>query len=114
MFAELANRLPDGGAALIDLQQPERPEAIPATTMASTRVGELEYRLIGEATPMGGDRLRWRMTYLSLEGERVLTEETTEHVYHHPAPATVTAEGAAVGLTAERLDDTTYWLLRRR
>ncbi len=114
VFAELANRLPDGGAALIDLQQPERPEPVQAATMASTRVGELEYRLIGEAIPMGDDRLRWRMTYLSLEGERVLTEETTEHVYHHPAPATVTAEAAAVGLTAERLDATTYWLLHRR
>ncbi|MFT3971772.1 MAG: class I SAM-dependent methyltransferase [Micropruina sp.] len=113
VFAELANRLPDGGAALIDLQQPERPEPVPAATMASTRVGELEYRLIGEATPAGGDRLRWRMTYLSLEGERVLTEETAEHVYHHPAPATVTTEAAAVGLDTERLDDTTYWLLRR-
>lgn len=113
VFAELANRLPDGGAALIDLQQPERPEPVQAATMASTRVGELEYRLIGEAIPMGGDRLRWRMTYLSLEGERVLTEETTEHVYHHPAPATVTAEVAAVGLTTERLDATTYWLLRK-
>ena len=113
VFAELADRLPDAGAALIDLQQPERPEAVLASTMASSRVGELEYRLIGEAAPLGGDRLRWRMTYLSLEGERVLTEETAEHVYHHPDPVTVAAEAASVGLRTQRLDDTTYWLLRR-
>ncbi|MFT4227878.1 class I SAM-dependent methyltransferase [Micropruina sp.] len=113
VFAELADRLPDGGAALIDLQQPERPEAVPAATMASSRVGELEYRLIGEAIPAGGDRLQWRMTYLGLDGERVLTEETTEHIYHHPAPAVVADEAAAVGLGMERLADTTYWLLRR-
>lgn len=113
VFAELADRLPDGGAALVDLQQPERAEAVPAATMARSRVGELEYRLIGEAIPAGGDRLRWRMTYLSLEGERVLTEDTAEHVYHHPDPATVTAEAATVRLDAERLDATSYWLLRR-
>ncbi|MFT4296080.1 MAG: hypothetical protein QM582_11785, partial [Micropruina sp.] len=49
----------------------------------------------------------------SLEGDRVLTEDTTEHVYHHPAPDAVHSEAMAVGLRPERLDDSPYWLLHR-
>ncbi|MFT4216512.1 MAG: class I SAM-dependent methyltransferase [Micropruina sp.] len=113
VLAELADRLPHGGAALIDLQPPERPEAVPAATISRTQVGELEYRLIAEATPIDDERLHWRMTYLSLEGERVLTEDTAEHIYHHPGPDALLAEAASVWLHAERLGETTYWLLRR-
>ena len=113
VLAELGDRLPHDGAALIDLQPPERPEAVAATTFARARVGDLEYRVIGEATPDGGERLRWRMTYLSLDGERVLTEEVAEHVYHHPSPETLLAEAASVWLHAERIGSTSYWLLRR-
>ena len=113
VLAELADRLPEGAAALIDLQAPERPTSIPAAITDVATIGGVGYRLIAEAEPAGDDRMRWRMTYLSLEGERVLTQETNEHVYHHPDPGTVRAEAGIVGLRAERLDDTTYWLLIR-
>lgn len=113
VLAELARRLPPGGAALVDLQAPERPATIPAAITDVATIGEVGYRLIAAAEPTGGERMRWRMTYLSLEGERVLTEETTEHVYHHPDPARLGREADAVGLRAQRLNDTSYWLLTR-
>ncbi len=112
VLAELASRLPAHGAVLVDLQHPERPQRVEPYEFTVATIGDVTYRGIAEAWPVSTEVMRWRMTYLSLEGERVLTEDTTEHVYHHPDPATVTAEAASVGLRAERLDDTTYWLLR--
>ena len=103
MLAELANRLPTGGAALVDLQAPELPERVGPYVFTAEAVGEIAYRGIAEAWPLGGEAMRWRMTYLSLDGERVLTEDTVEHVYHHPSPAAFAAECAAVGLRAGRL-----------
>ena len=103
MLAELANRLPTGGAALVDLQAPELPERVDPYVFTAEAVGEIAYRGIAEAWPLGGEAMRWRMTYLSLDGERVLTEDTVEHVYHHPSPAAFAAECAAVGLRAGRL-----------
>lgn len=113
VLAELARRLPVGAAALIDLQPPERPTAIPAAVTDVATIGDVRYRLIAEAEPAGGELMRWRMTYLSLEDERVLTEETTEHLYHHPDPARLGREADAVGLRGQRLDDTSYRLLIR-
>ena len=114
VLAELARRLPPDGAALIDLQAPERPATIPAAITDIARIGGIDYRLITEAEPAGGDRMRWRMTYLSLEDERVLTEDTAEFLYRHPDPDAVRAEADRVGLRAQRLDDAGYWLLTRR
>lgn len=55
VLAELARRLPAGGAALIDLQPPERPASIPAAITDVATIGDLRYRLITEAEPSGGE-----------------------------------------------------------
>ncbi|ROR95893.1 methyltransferase family protein [Salana multivorans] len=113
VLAELAARLPRGGAALIDLQDPPRPARVEAREFTVARVGELDYRGIAEAWPVDLELMRWRMTYLTLEGERVLVEETAELDYRHPAPDVVAREAAEVGLGLDRLGETTYWLLTR-
>ncbi|MFC6355929.1 methyltransferase domain-containing protein [Luethyella okanaganae] len=113
VLAELAARLPLGGAALIDLQPPGRPQQVSATAATVATIGETTYRTIVEASPADAERMRWRMTYLSLEGDRILTEETVEHSYRHAAPETIAAEARDVGLNLEQLDDTAYWLLTR-
>ena len=81
--------------------------------VAAAQVGELTYRLIAEAWPIDTERMHWRMTYLTLEGERILVEDTAEFDYRHPAPGTLTAEAARVGLSLRRLDRTTFWLATR-
>jgi hypothetical protein len=53
------------------------------------------------------------MTYLTVERDRVLTEETVEHVYHHPAPDRFRQEAEAAGFRPQRLDTATFWLLVR-
>lgn len=113
VLAELAVRLPAGGAALLDLQDPGRPQRVEPFEYTTARVGDLAYRLIGEAWPVEGERMRWRMTYISLDGERVLDEAVAEHEYHHPDPAVLADQAADVGLRLERLAETTFWLLLR-
>jgi len=113
VLAEIAARLPTGGCALIDLQAPTRPQRVEAFERTAARVGALTYRCIGEAWPVDEERMRWRMTYLTLEGERVLIEDTAEHLSHHPAPERVAIDAAAVGLGLRRLGDTTFWMLTR-
>ncbi len=111
VFAELAARLPEGGAALIDLQEPEIPGRVEPFEFTAARIGELTYRGIAEGWRIDDERMRWRMSYLTLEDERVLVEDTTEHVYHHPARALVIAEADRAGLRAERQGEDTFWLL---
>lgn len=113
LLAELADRLPVGGVALLDLQPPATPEPVPAYEFTAATVGALTYRGVAEAWRLDGERLRWRMTYLTLDGKRVLVEGTTEHVYHHPAPEVVTAEAAHVGLRLEPTRTATFWTLTR-
>lgn len=112
-LAELATRLPVGGAALLDLQAPHRPRRVPAQETTVATLGELTYRTITEAWPLDTERMRWRTTYLTLEGERVILEDTVELVVHHPTPALVGAEAAAVGLRMDRLGEQAGWLLVR-
>ena len=113
VLAEIAARLPSGGAALIDLQEPQTPRRVePFTVMAAT-IGDLSYRSIGEGWPTGGEQMRWRMTYLTLDGERVIVEDTAEFLYHHLPPQVLAAEAAQVGLSLERLGETSFWLLVR-
>ncbi|SJM65042.1 trans-aconitate 2-methyltransferase [Gulosibacter sp. 10] len=115
VLAELAARLPAGGGVVLDLQAPARPAPVEPYEFTAATVGEIAYRGIAEARPIGGEAMRWRMTYIALDGDRVLTEETTEHVYHHPAPETFDAEAERAGFEARPLDETsTFRLLERR
>lgn len=113
LLAELADRLPVGGGAVVDLQYPERPERIEPYEFTVAQVGELSYRGIAQGWPVDDEQMRWEMTYLTLEGERILIEDTATYVYRHPAPDTVRAEAAAVGLTLGRIGNSSYWLLTR-
>ncbi|WP_026926941.1 class I SAM-dependent methyltransferase [Granulicoccus phenolivorans] len=114
LLAELGDRLPPGGAALIDLQSPPRPAVVPPAVFADVRVGDLSYRGIAEGRPVGTELMRWRMTYLTLDGERVLVEDVVEFEFRHPSPTVVAQEAEQVGLVLERLGSTTFWLVLRR
>ena len=113
VIAEIADRLPVGGAALFDLQAPARPQRVEPFEFTVADIGDLTYRAIAEAWPVDEDRMRWRMSYLTLEGERVLVEDTVEHEFHHPDPARVSEEAEQVGARLQRLGESTFWLLTR-
>ena len=113
LLAELKARLPAGGVALIDLQAPEKPQRVAPFEFTAATVGELTYRCIGEAWPHEGELMRWRMSYLVLEGERVLDENTTEHLYRHPDPEVIARETEAAGLNLTRISESTFWMLTK-
>jgi len=55
--------------------------------------------------------MRWKMTCRTLDGDRVLTEETTEYLFRHPDPETIRTELRATGLSLDQIDDTTFYLI---
>lgn len=114
VLAELAARLPPGGVVLVDLQQPSRPVRVEAYEFTPATIGGIVYRGIAEAWPIDLEAMRWRMTYLTLEGERVLTEETAEHVYRHPAPERFAAEAQDAGFEVHPVAGTDFCILQRR
>ncbi len=113
VLAELADRLVPGGVALLDLRMPERPRRVPAFEYARARIGDLSYRGITEAWPLDLERMRWRTSYLTLEDERILVEDTSEHEYRHPAPAVLADEASRLGLRPNRLGGRGFWTLTR-
>lgn len=114
VLAELAARLPGGGVALLDLQEPASPRRVEPFEFTAATIGAITYRGIAEAWPVDAEAMRWRMTYLSLEDERVLTEDTSEQVYHHPGPARFAAEAEEAGFAVTPFRDTTLRILERR
>ncbi len=113
VLAELAARLPAGGGVLLDLPEPGRPRRVEPYAFTAATVGEITYRGVAEAWAVDTELMRWRTSYLSLDGERVLTEDTVEHYYRHPAPGILAAEAEQVGLRAEPLPDGIHWVLER-
>lgn len=114
VLAELAARTVAGAPVLVDLPTPERPRRIEPYEIDGAAVGELSYRMIAESRPLDTEAMIWRMTYLCLDGERVLTETMVEHVYRHPAPSVFAREAREAGFTAEHPTGTEHWTLRRR
>ena len=111
VFMDLAGRLPAGGAVLVDLPEPTRPQRVEAEVVSTAQLGELTYRTMVEGWPDGEDAMRWRMTYLTHHGQDVILETTSEHVFRHPDPDDVASEARAAGLEMEQVGQTTYWLL---
>lgn len=114
VLAELAARTVVGAVALVDLQEPARPARVDPYEFTVATVGEITYRGIADAWPIDLEAMRWRTTYLSLEGERVLTEETIDHVYRHPAPERFAAEAQDAGFEVHAVAGSPFRILQRR
>lgn len=114
VLAELARHLPTGAGVLVDLQPPKRPEPVAPWEFIAATVGDIEYRGVAEATPVDDETMRWRMTYLTIDGDRVLTEDSIEHLYRHPDPARFQVEAADAGFDISPASVETFWILQRR
>lgn len=113
-LTEVGRRLAPGAPLILDLQEPLTPTTIPPATFGEAELGGLRYRGRLEARPDGADWMVWRMTYQTVDGDRIVYEASTEHRYCHPAPAALRAEALAAGLEADRADGTGYWIFHRR
>ncbi|SDB87082.1 Methyltransferase domain-containing protein [Raineyella antarctica] len=113
LLADLARRLPVGGVVLLDLKPPARPQDVEPYEFTVARIGALTYRCRTEGQVIDHERMLWRITYRTLDGDRVLVDDTTEHEYRHLCPEALRAEAAAAGLRPEQLGDSTYWTLTK-
>lgn len=111
VFRSLARRLARAAPALIDLQAPERAEDVAPFQFAEVCVGDLTYRGVGHAVHVGDDKLQWHMKYQTLDGDQILHQTSTDHIYHHPPADKVQREAQAAGLTINHIGDSTFWML---
>ncbi|MFV0430144.1 MAG: organomercurial lyase [Arachnia sp.] len=113
LLARLASRLPAGAAILLDFQMPEEPREVPRYRFTDHRLGTLRYQGFAQGSPIGGEAMRWEMTYRTLDGDTVLEERVTHSTFHHPRHGLVGEEMREHGLRLTRLADTTFWLATR-
>ncbi len=97
LLALLGERLAPSGRVVLEIQCPEAID-IPETQMAIARVGRLTYEGHASARRLDAERQRWRMTYRTLDGDRVLSSDTTEHVCWTISAEKILREAAAFNL----------------
>ncbi|QFU88307.1 hypothetical protein [Amycolatopsis sp. YIM 10] len=90
LFAALVPRLVPGAPVVFNVQPPEsEPFAV--------RAGRLRYEGRGRAKPVGPDRLRWTMTYRTLDGDTEIASAVTHYDWWTVSAATLAAELRAAG-----------------
>lgn len=102
LWQELASRLAPGAPAVVNLQPPAEPVAVPPTEFVTCTVGHRRYAGSGQAQPDGPESVQWRMTYRTFEGDDLVDEAEARYHWWTIAPAQLLTETAAAGLTAER------------
>ncbi|MFI6510433.1 class I SAM-dependent methyltransferase [Streptosporangium sp. NPDC050855] len=91
-----------GGRAVLNLQPPAEPVAMPLTRFTDLRLGRLRYEGWGRAEPAGPDSVTWHMSYRVYEGERLVREVETGYPWRVLQERTLREElaGHGLGLTA--------------
>ncbi|MEV4175994.1 class I SAM-dependent methyltransferase [Nonomuraea sp. NPDC049709] len=98
----LADRLAPGGRAVLNLQPPSEPTAVPESRFADVRVGRRRYEGLGRAVPAGPGRITWHMTYRTFHDERPAGEVTASYDWWILDEPGLKAELAEHGLTPGR------------
>jgi hypothetical protein len=68
IWAMLADRLGPGGRAVLNLQPPAEPVALPESRFADVRIGRRRYEGCGRAEPAGPDRIIWHTARTTMIG----------------------------------------------
>jgi SAM-dependent methyltransferase len=71
LWTVLADRLVPGGRAVLNLEPPAEPMAVPESRFADMRIGRRRYEGWGRAEPAGPDRITWHMTYRTYQDDRL-------------------------------------------
>lgn len=67
LFAALIPRLAPGAPVVLNVQPPDTPVEVPDFPPFGVDIGRLRYEGTGRAVPVGPDRLRWTMTYRTVQ-----------------------------------------------
>ncbi len=113
LWERLADHTPDGGVVLFDLPSPEQPVEVVPHIFADVRLGTLRYLGIAEGVPLSDETMRWTVTCQTLDGDKLLEEQTTDRTVHHQSEGTARAELHDAGFALERLVDAASWVATR-
>lgn len=100
LWSTLAARLAPDAPAVVHLQPPPRPVAMPLTRHTAVRLGDLDYEGWNEAEPAGERELQWTMTYRVVRDGNLLDERRWTSAFHTVSANDVHAEASAAGLDA--------------
>ncbi|MFM9442371.1 class I SAM-dependent methyltransferase [Streptomyces acidiscabies] len=98
LWVSAAQRLAPGGALIVNVTPPVRPERVPRTRMASAAVGALRYEGWASAEPSGEDEITWRMEYRVLRDGLPLSEVSVDYRWWVASERELAEEAAGAGL----------------
>jgi hypothetical protein len=105
LFAALIPRLAPGAPVVFNVQPPETAIEVPEFPPFGVTVGQLRYEGTGRAIPTGTDRLRWTMTYRTLDGDTEIARAVTAYDWWTVSAATLAAELTQAGAATVRIED---------
>ncbi|MGA5503990.1 class I SAM-dependent methyltransferase [Streptomyces umbrinus] len=98
LWVSAAQRPAPGGALIVNVTPPVRPEHVPRTRMATATVGTLHYEGWASAEPSGDDEVTWRMEYRVLRDGLPLSEVTVDYRWWVASESELAEEAAENGL----------------
>lgn len=105
LFTALMPRLAPGAPVVFNVQPPDTAVEVPETPPFGVTVGRLRYEGQGRAVPIGPDRLRWTMTYRTLDGDTEIARAVADYDWWTVSAATLAAELTQAGAAAVQVDD---------
>lgn len=107
LFTALVPRLAPGAPMVLNVQPPDTAVEVPQGPPRAVDVGRQRYEGRGHAVPAGPARLRWRMTYSTLDGDNgdaEISREVSEYLLWTVSAATLNAELTDAGAASVTVD----------
>ncbi|MGW6602222.1 class I SAM-dependent methyltransferase [Streptomyces sp. NPDC055036] len=98
LWAILERKLDPSGRAVLNLAQPTRPQALPASPMGEVTIGRRRYTGRASAEPAGDNAVTWHMTYRTTQDGQLVNEFTASDIWYVLTPEQLAAELAEHGL----------------
>lgn len=105
LWGFVADRMPAGAPAVIELLPPDRPIDVPMTKYRELTVGEFVYEGWQRGRPIDDRVMEWTMEYRVRDGDQPVVVSTVRSCWTCIGIDDVLAEIAPYGLTADRHDD---------
>lgn len=112
LWHRLATGLTAGGCAVLNLQAPTTPTAIPEFEMSRERVGRRDYHGTAWAERIDHATVLWHMAYRISEDGRVVDARDVEYLWHTLGPTELLAELAVHALAAEAVGNPMFGVHR--
>lgn len=105
LWAFIAERMPIGAPAVVEVLPPHRPERVDPVRYAVRSVGHFDYEGWQEGVPVDDRTMSWTMTYRVLDGQHLVAEHRATSAYRCWSPDDVRDAVAPHGLAVEEHRD---------